>query len=354
MASFVGTTVQLTLRSGAVFVGTIISIDTATSTLHVSRADTGETCAVQRSDLLDVSTVAAPAPVPPKEKKAAPSASATTESKKKSNGTPQRVASPAPGSTRSGTAKKERRKNGSRGDTPGPTAADAPPSFNEEFDFAKSAQSFDKKKIWEEIRSQEATPNANLLVNLNRNPLLSQSSRIPMLAPHEMVLDEAPEPVSASAPVSGAAAPPSAELESLRAQQRAMEQQLAEARAEAAELRSQLALSEALTGLHIDSLGDGAYRCGVYRDAKTSAAHWRHKYQDAEPAPPEGSLRYVMRAPGIGQTDRVSLGYGGPHKEHSDAEVLSKLPDHFLGDINIKLDNAQLFQRRLLDLMNGL
>ena len=203
--------------------------------------------------------------------------------------------------------------------------------------------------MYSHSQNQEANPNPHLLVNINRNPLLQQSagSKQPMLAPTEMVLDEPSEPIAAPTSNLG-------EVQVLRSEVDTLSGALAEARSEIQRLRSQVALSEALTGLHIEDLGDGTYVCGVYKDAKTSAAHWRHKHQQSEPVGTDGALRYLVRAPGIGNTDAVSLGYGGPHRDHSDAEVLEKLPDHFQSDINIKLDNAPLFQRRLTDLMQGL
>lgn len=159
-----------------------------------------------------------------------------------------------------------------------------------------------------------------------------------MLAPNEPVLDE-------HASVSS--------IDKRLAKNDALRDALQTYRAENERLRAQLALSEALTGMHIETLDDGTYMCGVYRDAKTSAAHWRHKHIGGEPTGPTGSLRYYVNAPGIGNTETVSLGYAGPNREASDADVLNELPEHFLGDISIKLDNAPLFQQRLFDLLRG-
>ncbi|WFD21322.1 hypothetical protein MCAP1_003583 [Malassezia caprae] len=358
MASFVGTTVQVRLRTGASFVGTILEVDPATATLKMRRQDSGESCQVRRDELVDVTKVATPA---------APTASGASNtsargSKAKDEASRNAPKAPEEGSSAEGRKKRnQRRKNDSRVSSPAPAPAVAAPSteptstaFEDEFDFTKSAQSFDKKKIWEEIRNQEA-PNPNLLVNINRNThLASESSRVPMLAPHEMVLDssesapapEAPAAPAQEAPAATAGGADQAEINALRAS-------LAEAEERLKRLQSQVALSEALTGLHIEDAGNGTFLCGIFQNPHTSAAHWRHKHAGASHPGHEGALRFHMNTPGITDADLVSLAYAGPHRDASDASVLERMPDHFQGNVNVKLENAPLFQQRLTNLFTA-
>lgn len=182
--------------------------------------------------------------------------------------------------------------------------------------------------------------NTQLLVDINRNPALQQSassSQQPMLAPNEPVLDEQAFGTDARL-----------------ARSDALRNALAASQAEVERLRAQLALSEALTGVHVEAREDGTYECGLYRDARTSAAHWRRKHMNGDPVGTEGVLRYYVNAPGIGSTEKVLLVYVGPNREASDADVLGGLPEHFqAGDMQFKLDNAPLFQQRLYDALRG-
>lgn len=175
-----------------------------------------------------------------------------------------------------------------------------------------------------------------------------------MLAPHEMVLDSDESAQMAERPTAATPAPPAAptqdasqaEIETLRAS-------LANAEDQLKRLRSQVALSEALTGLHIEDAGNGTFLCGIFRNPHTSAAHWRHKHAGASHPGQEGALRFHMNAPGIRDSDLVSLGYAGPHRDASDASVLERMPEHFQGDVNVKLENAPLFQQRLSNLFTA-
>ena len=107
-----------------------------------------------------------------------------------------------------------------------------------------------------------------------------------MLAPNEPVLDE-------QASVSS--------IDKRLAKNDALRDALQTCRAENERLRAQLALSEALTGMHIEALDDGTYMCGVYRDAKTSAAHWRHKHIGGEPTGPTRLVALLRECTGYRQ-----------------------------------------------------
>lgn len=164
MSSFVGTTVRLTPKDDAPFFGTIMSVDPSTATLMLRRADTGEVVSVRRQDLLDVSTVKFQTSLPSSSQvPASTSAPAQTDTTAQSA-----TSSPAPSKTpgeASDKKKRNRKKTERRADSPAARASSAHPGatksmsasslsagVDEEFDFVKSAQSFDKKKIWDEIR----------------------------------------------------------------------------------------------------------------------------------------------------------------------------------------------------------
>ncbi|WFD28798.1 hypothetical protein MNAN1_003813 [Malassezia nana] len=354
MASFVGTTVQVRLRTGATFVGTIVQVDPATSTLKMRRQDTGETCQLRRDELVDVTKVAAAA------RPAAPVAPNASSKPAKPKSESPKAASEESANTEGRKRRNQRRKNDSRVASPALAAESrASPSqdFEGEFDFTKSTQNFDKKKIWEEIRvrtihspkNQEA-PNPHLLVNINRNSNLpsSSSSQPVMLAPHEMVLDpsESAEEPEAPAPSTAPQDVSLGDTEALRAS-------LAAAQDEIKRLRSQMALSEALTGLHIEDAGNGTFLCGIFQNPHTSAAHWRHKHTGLSHPGHDGTLRFHMNAPATSDTEPISLRYMGPHRDASDAQVLERMPEHFQGGVNVKLENAPLFQQRLSHLFTA-
>ena len=179
MASFVGTTVCLTPRSGQPFIGTIVSVNQGTATLSVRRADSGKLFHIRRNELLDVSTVNLNTPsasqtIKPASSMSTPDLSAS-EKKKRNRKETERAGSPAPSSASfpaveaakvassaaSTAASAAASVSAASASASTPSAAPAlascaasstPPSFQDDFDFVKSAQNFDKKKIWEEIR----------------------------------------------------------------------------------------------------------------------------------------------------------------------------------------------------------
>ena len=193
-SSFVGTTVRLTPREGAPFFGTILSVHPSTATLSLRRADTSEVVSVRREDLIDVSTVTLQTPSPATRPE-------LSDKKKRNRKKSERNGSPAPGAVSKSAPETVSAPTSppSRPSIRSSTPADALSSAaDEEFDFVKSAQNFDKKKIWDEIRNQESSSNAQLLVDINRNPALHQTAsstpsqtRQPMLAADESVLDDA-------------------------------------------------------------------------------------------------------------------------------------------------------------------
>lgn len=339
-SSFVGTTVRLTPREGAPFFGTILSVDPSTATLSLRRADTSAVVSVRREDLADVSTVRLQTPSPATKPE-------SSEKKKRNRKKAERTGSPVPGAV-SKTAPETVSAPTSPPSRPpfrSSTPVDASTSgVDEEFDFVRSAQNFDKKKIWDEIRNQESSSNAQLLVDINRNPALHQTAsatpsqtRQPMLAADESVLDDA-----------------SNEKEARLAKNDTLRSALETARAEVERLRTQLAISEALSGVHLEPLDNGTYQVSIFRDGWTSAAHWRQKHTGGDSVGPEGALRYYLNAPGIKDTDSVLLGYEGPNRMASDADVLNALPEHFqAGNIKVKLDNAPMFHQRLYDVLRG-
>ena len=177
MASFVGTTVCLTPRSGQPFIGTIVSVNQGTATLSVRRADSGKIFHIRRNELLDVSTVNLNTPsasqtIKPASSMSTPDLSAS-ENKKRNRKKTERAGSPAPSSasfpaveaakvaSSAAATAASASVSAASASASSPSAAPAlascaasstPPSFQDDFDFVKSAQNFDKKKIWEEIR----------------------------------------------------------------------------------------------------------------------------------------------------------------------------------------------------------
>ncbi|WFD32753.1 Phosphatidylinositol:ceramide phosphoinositol transferase (IPC synthase) [Malassezia sp. CBS 17886] len=335
---------------------TASAVDPANAMLSVLRADTNALEQVRRADLVDVCTAPPPAPVsqtssPAPSRTGTPhtdgagGADATAAARKKKGGkkgrtaaattpSPAAAATPPPAATPQGA----------------PAAPPVPPQhpYEDEFDFTKSTQSFDKKKIWEEIRNKEATTGSrpDLLVTLNRNPAAAAApeapasqQKQPMLAPTEMVLTE-PERADAADPAAGRAA--------------ALEEELRAANAQNAQLRAQVALLEVLSGQHLaPAAGEETWSCTLFAEPRVALAHWRAKYADAPAPDTTGTLRYTVHAPAIGTPTSGSLRYGGPQREASDASLMQQLPEHFQDEISFKLDNAALFQRRLADLIRG-
>lgn len=363
MSSFVGANVRIARRNGEPIVAKILGVDPATATLTLERLDTGAQCEMQRSELADVSMatdadvaaatserarVVAPVPAQPVQKPARgtlpasvlqsvpPSASPASDSRAK-----KRSARRSKGSDASGSSTPQGAQSGG------------------DFDFSKGLQSFDKKKVWDEIRvcrcgaspahsqSQQDTDPATLLVNTNRRSNASKPApRQPMLAPNEMVLTE-PERDAAPAALSGSADQQVQELQKALESARAERDALA---AKEAQHRAQSALLEALLGVQIAPAQDAdTYVCTALGDARVNGERWREKHSGA-PAPADartGALQYRVRAAGL--DGEPALTYLGPVTDATDAAILERLPEHFRGEINFKLDNAMLFQRRLMD-----
>lgn len=155
-----------------------------------------------------------------------------------------------------------------------------------------------------------------------------------MLAPDEMVLspnerEEAP------------ANPANAELDVLRTQlARANERQ---------------ALLEALTGVQIVDGPADEYTCSLFPDTRTATAHWRAKHVAPAPLEETKACRFRMRMPsreGLSHEDAVLLSYLGPAQD-ADPDWVQRLPEHFQGNINVKVENAPLFEQRLQSLAQG-
>ena len=164
MASFVGTTVKLTLRTGGAFVGTILVVDPATATLTVRRSDSGATEQVRREALADVSIVAPAPPSVPASTSTTPAPQSAPVSALETSAPVSALETSAPASSSTSDApsapaptegkKRRNRRRGGASENASRTGSPAPGTnpYEQEFDFTKSTQSFDKKKIWEEIR----------------------------------------------------------------------------------------------------------------------------------------------------------------------------------------------------------
>lgn len=152
----------------------------------------------------------------------------------------------------------------------------------------------------------------------------------PMIAPTEMVLSQEEREEQQPALASATRSSPSVE-------------------AELSKLRTQNALLEALTGVQVCTDGD-AWTCAIFADPRISAEHWRVKHQGAPEPSDTGILRYRISAPGetgLGDGTKL-LSYDGPATA-SDPELVARLPEHFRHQMNVKIDNAFLFQQRIAD-----
>lgn len=170
-----------------------------------------------------------------------------------------------------------------------------------------------------------------------------------MLAPHEMVLspheraNADASSASPAAPVSSAdAAAALQEIDALRAQlKRAHERQ---------------ALLEVLTGVQVaDASERDEYVCSLFSEPRTAITHWRAKHVAPATLDDTKVLRYNVRLPElekIAKDEAVLLSYLGP-APGSDAELLQRLPDHFQGQVSVKIENAPLFEQRLQSLVQG-
>lgn len=322
-SSFIGASVHITLTNGEAFNAKILAIDPSTATLTIEHI-TGACSTLQRNELRDVRVI---------NSTMNPSVSTNTNTANSS-------ASPA---LRGGNGlqkpSSEKRKNRRKpkGDVTPPKQPTVP---MEEFDFDKNLRNFDKKKIWEEISHQENTDSSSLLVSINRT-----ETRQPMIAPNEMVLSneerEADEAVTkeSTQPEKTPSSEPPAASEPADSPAGATTE-------EVHQLRTQIALLEALTGIQLSADGD-SWQCKVFADTRLSVEHWRSKHQKAQEPSNEGVLQFRLSAPDFGSESQL-LSYDGP-MESSDKELVSRLPDHFQRQINIKVDNATLFQQRITD-----
>jgi len=351
MASFVGANVSIALRSGDAFLARILGVDTDTASLSLERIGSGERCTVRRDELRDVSVAreedvaaaraaAAPRVAPAAAPQTGAPAPPTTEAVGGAGaGASEPAGTPPKGRRRGGRRSKGGAGSAGTGEASGTSTPTTAQMQSEEFDFSKSLQAFDKKKIWDEIRSQQATDTSTLLVNTNRRGATDAPAQ-PMLAPNEMVLD--PHERDADAPAAPAPAPAPQATAELKA-----------ARAELAAVRAQSALLEALVGMQVAPSDEpDTFVCTTYAEPRQAGDGFRRKYGGAAPATDfAGVLRYRVRAPQIAQSAAPSLTYLGPDTTQSDAAIVQRLPDHFRGELNIKLDNAVLFQRRLAELV---
>lgn len=153
MANFIGLHVSVALHNGTTIDGTIVKIDTNKNTLHVKSTLNGKTLALDRSKIASLSTTAAPAP----------------SSSSSSSQPPDVSHLPAP--TRKKTNKTNKKSSNNKHHAAfdnGSGGSQSAPVPTEDFDFEASARSFDKRRIWEQIRAQDQSDPAALLVSHNR------------------------------------------------------------------------------------------------------------------------------------------------------------------------------------------
>lgn len=219
-SSYIGLHVSLALNdSQQPLVGTITQIDVERNLLVLSRQGGGEPVQVDKTRIRGISVVPAPAPTTndhaataageTKSQPTAPAMASNASASSSSNGAgatdfraPEAAKLPKPSrggravghsnesngvSTSSGSTSRRKKKGkkagsgGGAGAAQGPHTSDegrehdqghghtrASSSLSEDFDFEASAKHFDKAAIWEQIRAQDRSDPAALLVSHNR------------------------------------------------------------------------------------------------------------------------------------------------------------------------------------------
>lgn len=324
--SFIGSYVRVTLNAGGHIEGCITAIDQNTGTLTLLQGQ--HAVPLARSHIADLSII----PTPQTQQ-----ASSSTSGSQIAAHVPTLPAVMSRGDSGAGTPKSKAKGHGGRKSKHGKPASsfgnaangDTNSDLDEDFDFDKALKSFDKQKIWQEIKTSDRSDPANLLVSHNRRGTPSNAHE-DKLAWNEPVLSPTiPAHAELSTrPDSFDVAGLQSELDRVRGNALQRDMEVNKLREQATQSQAQCALLEALLGVHVEI---------------SASSTWTVRLQ-VDSTRPKALLAVSMTSPANGK-----LRYLGPIVAETDPDALQRLPDTYKGEMGLKVEHAPLFFRRLKD-----
>ncbi|UZJ55106.1 hypothetical protein CBS101457_004426 [Exobasidium rhododendri] len=242
------------------------------------------------------------------------------------------------------------------------------PDLQEDFDFDKALRSFDKSKIWQEIRTSDTTDPMSLLVTHNRLNGSGESkyngkNGQQKLGLHEPVLSPSPTASHASLPgvhddegdsykthngtqrsSDDSESRAREEMQRLRGSALQRELDNSKLRDRIARLEARLQVLEALGGVELEMQSEEAdghkWKATIY-ESLTSHTEARKAGTNKVA---KGSLIFLLRTY---KEDASRLRYLGVEKDKSDAAVVEKLPPQYEKEMGLKIESASVFVRRI-------
>ncbi|PWN36803.1 uncharacterized protein FA14DRAFT_159161 [Meira miltonrushii] len=376
MSSFLGSRVSIQLQRGGQLQGKIVHIDGNTGSLSIEQDGTGARLTITRGDIADLRILNNPPPQPQPPTHSDPaviSYANATAGASSSSSTPKHHGKPIPtapaamqASLSGGGASKKSsaKKNGTKtpdthaGKSTGKagkgkrSTTNTESDLEEDFDFDKAMKGFDKKKIWEEIRTSDKSDPSLLLVSHNRK-MAEGGNGQEKLAWDEPVLDPSSPPSSSSigkqngsnkqANHSLSMSNVQSELDQVRGNTLQKDLELSKLRDQVRDYQTRIFLLESLSGLEMSAQKEEKWNVTLYESANAHSEAKRHAHKNA-PSPHKGVLTVSIAHAG----DR--LRYLGPVKHLSDETVIERLPSQYRGnEIGLKPETASLFFRRVRD-----
>lgn len=383
MSSFLGSKVSIQLQRGGQLEGKIVHIDGNTGSLSIEQDGTRARLTITRGDIADLRILNNAPPQPPTQSDPAvisyanattgTSSSSDARSNAPSTSTPKHHGKPIPtapaamqASLSGGNVSKKSstKKNGTR--TPDVSAGksagkaskgkrsttNAESDLEEDFDFDKAMKGFDKKKIWEEIRTSDKSDPSLLLVSHNRK-MAEGANGQEKLAWDEPVLEPSSPPSSSSinrqngsnkqADHSMSMNNVQSELDQVRGNTLQKDLELSKLRDQIRDYEARIFLLESLSGIEMSAANDNKWNVSLYESANAHSEAKRHAHKNAN-----SSHKGVLTVSIAHAGDR--LRYLGPVKHLSDEAVIERLPSQYRGnEIGLKPETASLFLRRVRD-----
>lgn len=388
MSSFLGSRVSIQLQIGGQVEGKIVHIDGNTGSLSIEQDVTGARLTITRGQIADL-RILNNAPPPTKTTTSIPSdpavisyanatagtsSSSDARSQTPSKSTPTHHDKPIPTApaamqaslSERGTNKKLSKK-GNRTGTPDihPVKStgksgkgkrsnmNAESDLEEDFDFDKAMKGFDKKKIWEEIRTSDKSDPSLLLVSHNRKHTEGSNGQ-EKLAWDEPVLSPGSPPSSSSINKQNGSnknkgensvdmSSVQSELDLISGNTLQKDLELSKLRDQVREYQAKVFLLESLSGIDVSASGDSKWNVSLYESPNAHSEAKRQVHKNAA-----SSHKGVLTVSIATTTDK--LRYLGPVKHLSDESVIERLPLQYRGnEIGLKPETASVFLRRVRD-----
>lgn len=388
MSSFLGSRVSIQLQRGGQLTGKIVHIDGNTGSLSIEQDGTGTRCTCTRGEIADLRIInTAPtsqsAPSDPaviSYSNAVAESSSSPSSNARANvpstivpGHQQKPIPTAPAAMQAslsekGTSKKSTKKANRTG-TPDistsrnhtgkvgkgkQTSTNTESDLEEDFDFDKAMKGFDKKKIWEEIRTSDKSDPTLLLVSHNRKNAESSNGQ-EKLAWDEPVLSPSPPPSSSITKKQNGSGKKKdrdidmktiqSELDTVRGNSLQRDVELSNLRDQVRDYQAKIFLLESLSGLEINAIPRESNKWNVtLYESPNAHGEAKRRVQKNNSSAHKGVLTVSIA------TSADKLRYLGPVKDLSDANVVERLPSQYRGnEIGLKSETASLFLRRVRD-----